>query len=146
MELRRSGRDLAGGQGALAAKASTLTLGQATPDAELLAVRERVLEALQAHDAATADLLGLTGGRPALGEEEVGIDPEAVRLVLPVLLEFFSMSSCSASEPDALLVLMLLLDPLEPDATAASAVITTVSLSLITPHDCKRGFGKPPSR
>ena len=73
----------AGGQGALATDAPPLALGQAAPDAELLAVGQGVLEAGLTHDAAPAHLLGLPGGRPALGEEEVGVDTEAVRLVLP---------------------------------------------------------------
>ena len=32
------------------------------------------------------DLLGLAGGRAALGKEEIGVDAEAVGLVLPSLL------------------------------------------------------------
>ena len=69
-----SGAGAAGGLGTLAAQATTLALGQPAPDAELLAVHQRVLEAVDAHDTATADFLGLTGGRATLGEEEVGVD------------------------------------------------------------------------
>ena len=69
-----------------AAQAATLALGQPAPDAELLAVVERVLQALHAHHAPAADLLGLPGGRSPLREEQVGVDPEAVGLVLPTAL------------------------------------------------------------
>ena len=44
---------------------------------------EGVLEAVLAHDAAPADLLGLPGGGAPLGEEQVGVDAEAVGVVLP---------------------------------------------------------------
>ena len=71
------------GEGPLAAEAAALPLAHAAPDAELLAVGERVLEAVLAHDAAAADLLGLPGGRTPLGEEQVGVDAEAVGVVLP---------------------------------------------------------------
>ena len=37
-----------------------------------------------AHDAAAAHLLRLAGGRPPFGKEQVGVDAEAVRIVLPV--------------------------------------------------------------
>ena len=50
---------------------------------------EGVLQAVHAHDAAAADLLGLARGRAPLGEEEVGIDPEAVGLVLPTVISGF---------------------------------------------------------
>ena len=85
----------AGGEGTLAAQAATLTLGQAAPDAELLAVGQRVLEAVLAHDAAAADLLGLAGRRASLGEEQVGVDAEAVRLVLPAALVDVDFSMCA---------------------------------------------------
>ncbi len=44
---------------------------------------KRVLEAVFAHDAAATDLLGFPGGRAALREEQIGIDPHAVGLQLP---------------------------------------------------------------
>jgi hypothetical protein len=72
--------------GALAANASALTLGESTPDPELLAVLQRELEALTAHHAASADLLGLTRRGAPLGEEEVGIDTETVGVVLPPVI------------------------------------------------------------
>ena len=49
-------------QSTLAADATTLTLREATPDAELLTVGEGVLEAVVAHDTAPAHLLGLPRG------------------------------------------------------------------------------------
>ena len=67
----------------LATDAATLTLAHAAPDAELLAVGERVLEALHAHDATAADLFGLARRSAALGEEQVRVDAEAVGVVLP---------------------------------------------------------------
>ena len=71
------------GEGPLAADAATLALAHPAPDAELLAVRQGVLEAVLTDDAASADLLGLPRGRPTLGEEQVRIDAEAVGVVLP---------------------------------------------------------------
>src|SRR5207247_3313590 len=70
------------GQRTRPADAPALALAHAAPDAELLAVGQRVLEARLADHAAPADLLGLTRGRTPLGEEKVGVDPEAVGLVL----------------------------------------------------------------
>ncbi len=54
------------------------------PNFSPLAKRE--LEAVLAHDAAAADLLGLPGRRSPLREEEVGIDAQAVGVVLPAVL------------------------------------------------------------
>src|SRR5690606_40858031 len=71
------------GHGALATDAPPLTLAHAAPDAELLAVAQRVLEALPAHDAATTDFLRFTRGRTALRKEQIGVDTEAVGEVLP---------------------------------------------------------------
>ena len=80
-ESGASGGDrAAGGLGPLAAQPAALPLRHAAPDPELLAVHQGVLEALHAHHAAPADLLGLPGRRAPLREEEVGIDPEAVGL------------------------------------------------------------------
>ena len=78
--------DAAGGLRPLAADAAALTLGEPAPDAELLAVLEGELEALLAHDAPAADLLGLARRGAPLGEEEVGIDAEAVGVVLPAVI------------------------------------------------------------
>src|SRR5439155_23418866 len=82
-----------GGKGAalalecpLAADPAALPLRQPAPDAELLAVAQGVLEALGAHLAAPADRLRLLGGRTALREEEVRVDPQAVGLLLPATL------------------------------------------------------------
>ena len=74
------------GQRPLTADTTALTLAHATPDAELLAVLQGVLEAVLSHDTAPADLLGLPGGSPALGEEEVGVDAQTVGEILPGLL------------------------------------------------------------
>ena len=52
-----AGAGAARGLGALAAQTATLALGQAAPDAELLAVHECVLEALSLNVAARANLL-----------------------------------------------------------------------------------------
>ena len=73
-------------EGPLAADPAALPLGQAAPDPELLAVGERVLEALDPDLAAPAHRLGLPGRRAPLREEQVGVDPEAVRPLLPAAL------------------------------------------------------------
>jgi hypothetical protein len=78
----RGGRSAAG-QGARPAHAATLTLTHAAPDTELLAVGQRELKALLAHDAALADLFGLTSRRAALRKEQIGIDAHAVGVLLP---------------------------------------------------------------
>ena len=78
--------DAAGGLGPLAADAPALTLGEPAPDAELLAVLEGELEALLANDAPAAHLLRLARRGAPLGEEEVGIDAEAVGVVLPAVI------------------------------------------------------------
>src|SRR5262249_53779520 len=67
----------------LAPDPAPLTLGETAPDAELLAVGERVLEAVLADLASPAHRLGLAGGRTPLGEKEVGVDAEAVGVLLP---------------------------------------------------------------
>src|SRR5262249_16656666 len=63
-----------------------LPLRQAAPDAELLAVAQGVLEALDSDLAAPTHGLGLLGGGASLGEEEVGVDAQAVGLLLPATL------------------------------------------------------------
>ena len=82
------------GDGTLAADAATLTLAEATPDAELLAVGQGVLKAVGANLAALAHGLGLLGGCTALGEEEIGVDTEAVRRSLPTVVFFLDHLSC----------------------------------------------------
>src|SRR5215218_8270580 len=79
---RSGAEDAAGGLRPLAPDAPPLPLGQPSPDAELLAVLQRELQALLAHDAPAADLLGLTRGGAALREEQIGVDPQAVGVVL----------------------------------------------------------------
>src|SRR5207248_576631 len=81
---RGPGRD-----GPLAADAAAFPLGEPTPDPELLPVPQRVLEALHTHLAAATHALGLLGGGPAFREEQVGVDAETVRSVLPTF-PFFS--------------------------------------------------------
>ena len=70
---------------------------QAAPDAELLAVRQGVFEAVLTHNAAAADLLGLPGGGASLREEEVWVDTHAVRLVLPCLARHLQNHLCELS-------------------------------------------------
>src|SRR5262245_14115498 len=71
---RRSGaRDAAPCERALATDAAALPLGHPAPDPELLAVTERVLQALALDLAAVTDALRLLGGGTPLGEEEVGV-------------------------------------------------------------------------
>src|SRR5687767_14607929 len=65
------------------AEAPALALAHPAPDAELLAVAQRVLQAVLAHHAAAAHLLGLPGRGAPLREEEIGIDAQAVGVVLP---------------------------------------------------------------
>jgi hypothetical protein len=69
--------------GPLPPKAAPLALTETTPDAELLAVDERVLEAVESYHTSATDLLGLAGRGATLWEEQVGVDTEAVGLVLP---------------------------------------------------------------
>ena len=71
------------GECPLAPDAAPLPLRHAAPDAELLAVPQRVLQAVGLDLAAVADALGLLGGGPPLREEQVGIDPQAVGALLP---------------------------------------------------------------
>jgi len=80
---RLSAGDIARGLRALATKLAALALGQTAPDTELFAIGERVLEALIPNDAALADFLGFACGGPSFRKEQVWIDAEAVRLILP---------------------------------------------------------------
>jgi hypothetical protein len=73
-------------EGTLTADPAALPLRETAPDAELLTVGERVLEAVDAHLTPPADGLGLAGGGSPLREEEVGIDAEAVGVLLPTAL------------------------------------------------------------
>jgi hypothetical protein len=65
------------------AELAALALGEAAPDAEALVVLERVLEALAAHLARSADLLGVAGGAALLGEERLRVGLRAERVRLP---------------------------------------------------------------
>ena len=131
-----------------------LPLREPAPDPELLAVDQGVFQAVHPHDTAAADLLGLSRRGAPLGEEEVGIDPEAVGLVLPgaffggvgeVLdhlfgLPAFSREGCSALVRWALC--WTLRRVTRPVRDVRIAVITTVQLSLITSGLRKGGFKK----
>src|SRR3954447_6862113 len=68
---------------ALTPDAATLPLGEPAPDAELLGVDDRVFEAGLTDDAAAADLLGLPGRCAPFREEQVGVDAQAVGILLP---------------------------------------------------------------
>ena len=68
---------------ALATELAALTLRETAPNSELFPVRQGVLEALIAHDAAFAHFLGFAGGGSSFRKEEVGIDAKAVGLILP---------------------------------------------------------------
>ena len=65
---------------------AALALAQAAPDAEPLVVRQGVLEALAAHVAADADLLGLAGGAALLREERLRVGLGAQGALLPAEL------------------------------------------------------------
>ena len=65
---------------------ASFALGQPAPDAEALVVLEGVLEALAAHLAADADLLGLAGRAALLREERLGVGLRAQRPLLPARL------------------------------------------------------------
>jgi hypothetical protein len=75
--------------GTLTSQAAALALGEPAPDAEFLTVGEGVLETLLSHFATSTDFLGLAGGCAALGKEEVGVDPQAIGLVLPCAVVAF---------------------------------------------------------
>jgi hypothetical protein len=73
---------------ALPTQATALSLGQAAPYTELLAIDECVFQAVGAYDTAAANLFGFTGGSAALWEEQIRVDAKAVGLVLPIGLWF----------------------------------------------------------
>src|SRR5690606_9689090 len=62
---------------------AALTLGHPTPDSELLADVDGVVETLLAHLALGTDSLGAARGGASFGEEEVGVRPPAFGVVLP---------------------------------------------------------------
>src|SRR3982750_3079351 len=90
---RRGGRRL-GGRGRPARpplEPAPLPLGESAPDAEALVVPQGVLEAVTAHVAPAADLLGLPR-RPALLREEglrVGLSAQGLLLPRQKLLHLF---------------------------------------------------------
>ena len=69
-------------------------LAQATPDAELLAVGEGVLEAVATDFTTLADGLGFLRGSATLGEEQIGIDAQTVCGSLPTVV-FFLIHRCA---------------------------------------------------
>lgn len=86
---RRSGPDAAAGDlRPLATDPTAFAFGQTSPDAELLTVLQCELEAVVPHLAAATDLLGLTGGCTSLWEEQVGVDAQAVRVIVPIGVGF----------------------------------------------------------
>ena len=142
--------DASGNLGPLTADPPALTLGQSAPDAELLAVLKRELEAVLAHDTTTADLLGLSRRRPALREEEIGIDTETVGVVLPVL-GLLDLTSCRRTWwGPSLPVAQRWLWERACDAVCSdgvhSRVITWMSLSHITSRARKAAFREAVSR
>ena len=80
----RSGCRGAAAHGASSTQTPTLTLGEPSPDPELLTVGQRVLETVLAHDAATADFLRFARGCTTLREEQIRIYSHAVGPRLPV--------------------------------------------------------------
>ena len=84
---------------------------------------EGELEALLAHDAAAADLLGLARRRAPLGEEEVGVDTEAVGLVLPTVIARIGRGSNESymCGPPAVGPAATVPDVVRRDATSTSA-------------------------
>src|SRR5262245_59589341 len=70
----------------LATEATALTLAEPAPDAELLPVHQRVLQAVRTDLAVGAHRLRLTRRRSPLREEQIGVDAQAVRLLLPALV------------------------------------------------------------
>jgi len=75
--------------GALPTQATSLTLGEPAPDTELFAVGKRIFKALHTHFASPAHFFGLTGGCTTLGKEQIGIDTQAVCLILPCAVVTF---------------------------------------------------------
>lgn len=69
--------------GALPTKPSSFTLRQTSPDTEFFSVLKGVFEAIVFDFAASTDLFCLAGRGPSLGEEEVGVNTEAICLLLP---------------------------------------------------------------
>src|SRR4051794_335390 len=122
---------------ALAPETAPLTLAEPAPDPELLAVHQRELEALETHDAAPAHLFRLAGARPALGKEQIGIDAEAVRLVLPASVIFGGVLQCHRC---GLLPHQAVMRRTTGQRNDRTLVITSMSLSPITSRIRKRGF------
>ena len=73
--LRGAGDVAPAGHGPGPAQPAALTLAHAAPDTELLAVGERVLQAVLAHHAAAAHLFGFPGRRPRSGKNRSGSTP-----------------------------------------------------------------------
>jgi hypothetical protein len=70
----------------LATKAAALSLGESTPDPELLPIVEGILEAVSLYLAASAYGLCLASTRSPLWEEEVRVNAEAVGSLLPATI------------------------------------------------------------
>ena len=80
---KRPSADLALPDGPLPTHPSAFALGKATPDPELLAHLDGVVQALVLHLALSTDRLGLPGRSSSLREEKVCVGATAVRVVLP---------------------------------------------------------------
>jgi len=65
-------------EGTLTTDASTFTFAHTAPDTKLLAVGEGIFETVDSYDTTAANVFGLAGGSTTLGEEQIGVDPEAV--------------------------------------------------------------------
>lgn len=122
------------GLGTLTTQATTLALGETAPDSELLTVHQGVLEALETNCATTAHFFGFTGGCSTLWEEEVGVDTETVRVVLPVL---FVLAHGSLPIPTR--------RPLHLAGFPRRAGTTSVSFWLMEPSLRKGKVGKSPA-
>lgn len=84
--------DTAVGLGTLTPQTTPLPFRQPAPDTKFLAIFQRIFQAIIAYHATTTHFLGFASGRTPLWKEQVGVDAEAVCLVLP--------SSISAQRDD----------------------------------------------
>lgn len=78
-----SGDSSTGRDGTLFADPPALTLRQAAPDAEFLALLNRELETLSLHLTSVADCLGLASRCPSFRKEQIRIRSRAIGVVLP---------------------------------------------------------------
>ena len=62
------------GKGSLPAQAATFSFAHTTPNAEFLAVAQRILKTVFTNDAPSADFFSFFSARPPLGEKEIWIN------------------------------------------------------------------------